>query len=164
MLLDSVVGCVYTFAMRSHAGALGSGAGFRSVRSGTRAVIASALVVATGLVFTHDARADGLRCGSKIVSSGARPHEVRAKCGDPDAVDQRVEYETLRRRVRVPCPHNSPRAVCEMEEQYTVTHTVDTWTYDFGPRRFVHYVVFVDSSLARVETGSYGVKDVQEEP
>ena len=125
-------------------------------------LVQGAMIALAVLVFPHDAHADGLRCGSKLVSSNARPHEVRAACGEPDAVERRIEFETVRRRVRVPCPH-SPRAVCEIEDEHTIPHTVDTWTYDFGPRRFVHFVIFVDGRLVRVETGSYGTKDVEDE-
>lgn len=129
-----------------------------------RALVQSGVMALVSLVVPQAAHADGLRCGRKLVSNGAKPYDVRSACGEPDAADRRVEFETVRRRVRVPCPGHARHAVCEVEEEYTIPHTVDTWTYDFGPRRFVHFVVFVDGTLVRVETGSYGTKDVEEEP
>jgi hypothetical protein len=33
---------------------------------------------------------------------------------------------------------------------------IDEWTYDFGPRRFVRYLTFVDGRLQSVEAGGRG--------
>lgn len=34
--------------------------------------------------------------------------------------------------------------------------TAEIWTYDFGPRALVRFLEFVDGTLSRIETGSYG--------
>ncbi len=36
-----------------------------------------------------------LRCGTKIVSKGDHKTSVRIKCGEPEAVEERVIYRTL---------------------------------------------------------------------
>lgn len=114
------------------------------------------------LLTSKDALADGMRCGSKLVSNGDASHLVRAKCGAPQNVEQRTETETVRRRIIVPCRTIVPGSVCVDEQEYTVTHQVETWTYDFGTSRLVHYATFVDGALRDVKTGGYGTRDVDE--
>ncbi len=106
---------------------------------------------------SEQALADGMHCGNRIISSGDSLYEVKSRCGPPQDADRRVETRTERRRVRAPCAHRrGTGARCERELEYSVEVVIDEWTYDFGPRRFVRYLTFVDGKLARVETGSYG--------
>jgi hypothetical protein len=100
-----------------------------------------------------------MRCGNKLVSSGDATHNVRAKCGAPDNVEQRTSSETVRRRVIVPCRTVGPGGVCVEEQEYTVTHVIETWTYDFGRSRLIHYATFIDGALSEVQTGGYGSSD-----
>ena len=37
-----------------------------------------------------------------------------------------------------------------------VSRTVEVWTYDFGPNRFVRLVSIAEGRVTRVETGGYG--------
>lgn len=111
-------------------------------------------VLALGLVGT-EAAADGMRCGTRLVSAGDSTYAVRSRCGDPQDATRRVETRTERRRVRVPCGRNG-EAQCDRVQEVSADVVVDEWVYDFGPQRFVHYLTFVDNKLARVETGSYG--------
>lgn len=129
-----------------------------SVRNGAVAVIGSCL----GLLVSTVALADGMRCGGKLVSSGDASHLVRAKCGAPQNVEQRTETETMRKRIVVPCRGFAPGGVCVDEQEYTVTHQLETWTYDFGTQRLVHYATFVDGALRDVRTGGYGSRDIDE--
>jgi hypothetical protein len=102
-----------------------------------------------------EASADGMRCGTRLISAGDSTYAVKSRCGDPQDATRRVETRTERRRVRVPCgPNNEAR--CDRVQEVSADVVVDEWTYDFGPQRFVHYLTFLDGKLARVETGSYG--------
>jgi len=101
------------------------------------------------------AHADGMRCGQRLVSSGDTRYEVRSRCGEPDAADQRTELRQVERRVKVPCGRGEH---CVRTETLTVEIVVDEWVYDLGPQRFVRYVTFENGRLTTVETGSYGQK------
>ncbi len=114
------------------------------------------------------ASAGGMRCGKKLVSVGDSLYDVRAVCGAPSATDRRVEYRTIRRRVRAPCfkerdPHTGKsRLVCEREESHTVEVVLDIWTYDFGKRRLIHHAHFEQGQLVNVTTGGYGHQEPEE--
>lgn len=112
-----------------------------------------------GLLIAGSARADSLRCGSRLVSSGDSLYKVRSVCGEPDAASRRIELRTLRRYVTVPCPVGRQQRSCSAVEEYTVEIVIDEWTYDFGSNRFIQYVFFEQGVLSRVESGSYGEKD-----
>jgi hypothetical protein len=100
---------------------------------------------------------DGMRCGQRLVSSGDSTYQVRSLCGEPAATDRRVETRVERRRVRGPCfKDQSGQLRCERDEAVSIDVVIDDWTYDFGPRRFVHYLTFENGKLVRVATGGYG--------
>jgi hypothetical protein len=106
-------------------------------------------------VTASEARADGMRCGRRLVSSGDSLYRVRSVCGEPADAQRRVVTQTERRRVRVPCGQGR-ESRCERTEELSRDVVVDDWTYDFGEQRFIRYLTFIDGRLARVSTGSYG--------
>lgn len=108
-------------------------------------------------LFAAPVAADGMSCGNRLVSKGDSPYQVRSVCGEPDDARRRVETRTERRRVRVPCEHGAAR--CERTVEHTIDVIVDEWTYDFGRRRFLRFLTFVDGRLASVQTGGYGTRD-----
>lgn len=103
------------------------------------------------------AAADGMSCGNRLISKGDSLYQVRSVCGEPDDARRRVETRTERRRVRVPCQHGA--AQCERTVEHSTDVVVDEWTYDFGRRRFLRFLTFVDGRLAAVQTGGYGSRD-----
>ena len=114
------------------------------------------LAVLAGVALTlpsNDAQADGMHCANRLVSTGDSLYQVRSVCGQPDDAQRRVELRTVQRRVRGSC---GGERRCERTEEYSVEVTVDEWTYDFGTRKFIRYLTFVDGRLAEVTTGSYG--------
>ncbi len=96
------------------------------------------------------------------MSSGDSTHVVHAKCGAPQATEHRTETEVVRRRVVVPCRTPVGGGVCVEEQEHYVTHDIETWTYDFGPSRLIHYATFVDGVLRDVRTGGYGTSTTDE--
>jgi hypothetical protein len=114
----------------------------------------SALTFISAVSLGGQARANGLRCENRWIGIGDSLYEVRSLCGTPDAVAQRVEHRTLKRVVAVPCPRGPAR--CTVVVQDTIEVAIDEWTYDFGPQRFVQYLLFESGKLVAVESGGYG--------
>ena len=95
----------------------------------------------------------GFRCRTgRLVSLGDRMSEVLDRCGEPDAVVERIE----KRKVK----HKFTRRVGNVEESVSEEQEVDVpiteRTYDMGPRAFTRYVVFEASAVVNVTTGEYG--------
>ncbi|ETX00269.1 MAG: hypothetical protein ETSY1_11835 [Candidatus Entotheonella factor] len=85
-----------------------------------------------------------LRCGTKIVSKGDHKTSVRVKCGEPEAVEERVIYRTLH------LTHN-PRG-----DKVVVPITIEEWFYNFGPRRLMRQLWFENGKLVRIRSLGYG--------
>lgn len=125
-----------------------------SMARGARIGILAALVLFWP---SRDARADSLRCGNRIVATGDSLHVVRSLCGEPNAERRRFETRTEERRVLTDCrTSKTPHRRCERVEKVTREVQIDEWTYDFGPRRFIQYLTFVDGRLLEVEAGGRG--------
>jgi hypothetical protein len=117
-------------------------------------LVAGLALASACLTVARDVRADSLTCKDRIVSTGDSSYQVRAICGDPDAVTHRVEYRTIRQRVPVPCGGGT----CWRTIERAVEVPIEEWTYDFGRNRFIQFVTFEDSTLLSVRTGGYGYK------
>ncbi|HYM34147.1 MAG TPA: DUF2845 domain-containing protein [Steroidobacteraceae bacterium] len=91
---------------------------------------------------------EGLRCGSRLVLAGDTRSSVRHKCGEP--VD--VTHKTVLRR---------PSYVFHGRIYYgdEVAVDVESWTYNFGPNKFMRRVRFVDGIVEDVETLDYGYNE-----
>jgi hypothetical protein len=113
-----------------------------------------------GFSWLPDARAwDSMRCGNRLVDVGDALYHVKALCGEPDQIDQSVEFRTVRQRVRTSCRTEKQGQVCsDVFNERTIEVPVHRLTYDFGRNRFVHILRFEFSRLVDVESGSYGVK------
>jgi hypothetical protein len=123
-------------------------------------VTAAALAgIALGLV-SFLARAEGMYCGSRLVSKDDSLYQVRSLCGEPDDAQHRVETRTVRERVRIPCSRSeNSSGKCETMVERSTDVVIDEWTYDMGRQKFVRLLTFVDGRLRRIETGGYGSKD-----
>jgi hypothetical protein len=114
------------------------------------------LAVVATLGLPSVASADnGFRCPTgRLVSVGDRMGEVLDRCGEPDAVIQRIE----KRKVR----HGVTRRVGNVEEsiieEEEVDVPIDEWAYDMGRYAFTRYVVFENGQVTNVATGHYGTK------
>ncbi len=96
--------------------------------------------------------ASDLSCDGGIISTGDRNIDVLAKCGPPDSKESHQEELSER--------------LDDTARQKTFI-TVEEWTYNFGPTRFMRIVIMKNGVVANVRTGNYGygknTKPAQEE-
>jgi len=77
-----------------------------------------------------------LRCRGKLISLGDTKAEVLAKCGEPSLMEGgTAERYSLRR---------------------TGAASVEQWTYNFGPSKFMKILTFQGSKLKKIEGGQHG--------
>ncbi len=79
-------------------------------------------------------------CSEQIVSVGDSKADVLAKCGEPTTKDSHVEE--FRERLD--------------DSERKVFVTVEEWTYNLGPTRFVRILTFRNNKLTDIRTGNYG--------
>ena len=111
-----------------------------------RALVSSALA-ALLLTIAVPANADGMRCGSKLMSQGDPRAKVRQFCGEPTDVQTR---SILRRPI-----FNFGGRIYSYGDGY-VEVPVEIWTYNFGPYKLMRQVRFVDGRVEDIETLGYG--------
>lgn len=109
-----------------------------------------------GLLVASAVRADGMRCGGKLVSDGDTMLEVKNLCGAPHQAIQRVEMRTVRRWVDAPCTQGPGGVRCGYMEEQSVPVVLDEWTYDFGEHVLVRHLTFEAGRLIHLATGGYG--------
>ncbi|HYG68598.1 MAG TPA: DUF2845 domain-containing protein [Anaeromyxobacteraceae bacterium] len=112
------------------------------MRPATRIAVVFAVVAAVNA----PARADSLRCRGRIVSVGDARVDLLATCGEPTFRDRRIE-------ARGGVAWDGDRGLGESRQ---VDVTVETWTYDFGPNRFVMTVTLENGRVSTIERGGYG--------
>ena len=101
-------------------------------------------ILSLAILMLTVAPAYALRCGAKLVSEGDPQLLVRVRCGEPDAIEQRVIYRTL---------HLSRH---RHGEKIVEPITVEEWIYNFGPRRLMRQLWFEDGKLIRIRSLGYG--------
>jgi len=112
-----------------------------------RAFLSSSVLAALLLVFALPAAADGMRCGSKLMTTGDPRSKVRQFCGEPTDVQTR---SILRRPT-----FNYGGRYYSYGDGY-VEIPVEIWTYNFGPYKLMRQVRFVDGVVDEIETLGYG--------
>jgi hypothetical protein len=101
------------------------------------------VVVVSGLLAAPVAPAtDTLRCDGRVVGTGDRDIQVRARCGDPYWVERRTDV-----LVR---GEDGP-----LEQRVAIE--VEVWYYNFGPNRLMQRLSFRDGVLVGIATLGYGV-------
>lgn len=86
----------------------------------------------------------GFYCGNKLVSEGDSAAEVILKCGEP------TRKEVHREKI-------IKGADSDREHRFAVT--VEHWFYNFGPQRWLYQLTFRNSSLVRIDTLGYGLRE-----
>lgn len=98
------------------------------------------------------------RCGTALVNLGDRIPEVIQKCGEPDYIDSWQEE-------RISRDYSSPREFDPKTYYYRRNRkpllvkefvTIDIWTYNLGPNRFIRYLTFENGILTEITTGDRG--------
>jgi len=87
-----------------------------------------------------------MRCKNTLVREGMRPAEVINRCGEPDYVEESVEYRTG--------AINNWQTGRYFERERPIK--IEEWTYNFGPRRFMRLLRFADGRLLSIESLGYG--------
>ena len=87
------------------------------------------------------AYADSISCDEGIVSSGDTAVDLVMKCGQPEWKDSRTEKivdksdKDIKRKTYI---------------------TIEEWTYNFGPSRFLRIVTLRNGVITEIGTGKYG--------
>ncbi len=81
------------------------------------------------------------RCDERYSDIGATKAEVRLKCGEPSWKEERKEeiLETV-----------------DSGTKQKITITIEEWTYNLGPNKFVRVFQFRNNRLVVIRTGEYG--------
>ena len=118
-------------------------------RPARSALVATALLsfVAAACIAAAPARADGFRCGTKLVVAGSTRGEVIARCGEPTEVERRA---ILRRPVL--WRYGRPYYVADDR----VEVPVETWTYNLGPNKLMRRLRLEDGVVVEIDTLGYG--------
>jgi hypothetical protein len=109
-----------------------------------RPACAAALLVA--LLSPSGARADALRCGSRLITEGDTIDEVLAYCGEPAErnrtwIRRQPRFEYGGQEIPFPGEEDVP---------------VDLWTYDFGANKLKRRIRIVAGKVDSIETLDYG--------
>lgn len=95
------------------------------------------------------ARADSMRCGSRIVKDGDTLEKVLAVCGEP----------AIRSRTWIQRPPQYELGGWTYSFPGTEDVPVDSWTYDFGPNRLMQRVRFVAGQVESIVTLGKGTSE-----
>jgi hypothetical protein len=101
------------------------------------------LLAAAGL--SEPARADGMRCGNRLITPGDHEARVLRYCGEPISVESRYAQRLYAGDFRFGFLPGLFEEVL-----------VEEWTYNFGPRRFMRLVRIENGFVAEVEQLGYG--------
>jgi hypothetical protein len=95
--------------------------------------------------------ASALDCNQRLVTVGDRAAEVRARCGEPASISVRTESRTQYA--------GAVRGGDFGGSSITVTVEIETWVYDFGPRRFMEELTFENGILRSTQRLGYGTRE-----
>jgi hypothetical protein len=100
------------------------------------------------LACTPAARADSLRCGTRLVVEGTTRDQVATWCGVPTEVQER-------HALRPPIIWYYGRPVRVAGDSY-IEVLVETWTYNLGPNKLMRRLTIEDGEVVEIETLGYG--------
>ena len=100
------------------------------------------------LACTPAARADSLRCGTRLVVEGTTRDQVATWCGVPTEVQER-------HALRPPIIWYYGRPVHVAGGSH-IEVLVETWTYNLGPNKLMRRLTIEDGEVVEIETLGYG--------
>jgi hypothetical protein len=107
------------------------------------------ILAATALAATAaPCLADSMRCGNLLIVEGDTAGKLRSRCGDPASISRK---SVLRTPSVVWVKGRPLRVGNETEEMQ-----VETWEYNFGPRRLIQRVRLEDGLVKSIDTLGYG--------
>jgi len=98
--------------------------------------------------YSKDAKPASRECSEQIVSVGDAKSDVIVKCGEPAWKD--IRQEEFREKI-------------DAGQTRKTFVTIEEWTYNLGPNRFVRIFTFRNGKLADIRTGGYGYEMKEEE-
>jgi hypothetical protein len=113
-----------------------------------RAVVVGVLVALLGLLSAAPARADGFRCGTKLVTEGSTRDEVASKCGEPADV---IRLGSVWHRPVI-WSYGRPYYVGEDFMEIPV----EAWIYNLGPNKLMRRIRFEGGVVTEISTLGYG--------
>jgi len=105
--------------------------------------------IAMSMLAAAAARADSMRCGTRLVTEGNTRSQVIAKCGEATEVEHRSVW-----RQPIVWIHGRPFHV----GSDFVEIPVELWIYNLGPNKFMRRVRFEDGLVVDIETLDYGYR------
>ena len=97
-----------------------------------------------------------LRCGSDLVSIEDRKIEVLKVCGEPEFIEE-WQDETV---THVTGEKDEIIGDLIIGRETNIGRSnllhIEEWTYNFGSRRFMRYLTFVNGKLKKIEDGPKG--------
>ena len=97
----------------------------------------------------------GLRCSSRLISLGDPKSKILHECGEPDDIEIRHEEYVDgygHRSYLSDWSHSGHLATSLLKEVITI----EEWMYNFGPTRFIRFLIFKNGRLKKIRTGDYG--------
>jgi hypothetical protein len=105
------------------------------------------LLAALSLGMAAPSMADSMRCGSNLIVDGDTAGKLRSRCGEPASISRRTV-------LRPPILWVNGRALRVGHSALEVP--VETWEYNFGPRRLIQRVRIEDGLVVAIDTLGYG--------
>jgi hypothetical protein len=96
---------------------------------------------------SKDTKPEQRECSEQLVTIGDSKSDVLARCGEPAAKD--VRQEELKKKL-------------DSGQEHSVFITIEEWTYNLGPDRFMRILTFRNGKLTDIKTGGYGYEMKQE--
>ena len=93
--------------------------------------------------------ASAMRCGTHLVDEGDSQEHVLRRCGEPVEMSLRIEEQVVLQNI------------AGALFRQTVTVVVESWTYNFGPTRFMQRLEVRDGIVSRIETLGRGYRPEQ---
>lgn len=97
----------------------------------------------------------GLRCGTRLITPGDSIERVLNECGEPSLVNS-WEEERIHRFPDRYYDDDVYNQTYGPVQRIIVRVTVQEWTYNHGPHRFIDRVRFENGRVRKITSGGYG--------
>jgi hypothetical protein len=110
------------------------------------------------VILTSAGLSFAFRCGSSLVNEGDRQPEVIQKCGKPDYIESWEEERISKDYPSVFEYDPKILSYRRYRQPFLVKEyvTIEVWTYNPGPNRFVRYLTFENGILIEITIGERG--------